>query len=107
MEKGISPFAEAMMKKFANAQKPEDAPKYSRDAPFEDPVVRCDSCQTLLLCTELRKLGRCAKCGGHKVRNVFSFSEGEWKIMKEEWQVDPEFLKLFEPIEAKGVADVR
>jgi hypothetical protein len=80
--------------------------KYSKDAPFEDPVVRCDSCQTLLLVTKLRELGRCGKCGSHKVRNVFAFTPEERAEMIV-WGVDEEFLKLFESVEGEGVAHGR
>jgi hypothetical protein len=76
--------------------------KYSKDAPFEDPVVRCDSCQTLLLVTVLRDLGRCGKCGSHKVRNVFSFTPEEGQQMQS-WGVDQAFLKLFESVEEEGI----
>lgn len=76
--------------------------KYSKDAPFEDPAVRCDSCQTLLLVSDLRESGCCIKCGGRKVRNVFSFTPEERDTMLENG-VDPIWLALFEETEAKGV----
>lgn len=69
--------------------------KYSKDGPFTDPVVRCDSCHKLLNVGKLKEVGRCY-CGCRRVRNVFSFDAKERQIMENEWQIDPEFLTLFE-----------
>lgn len=71
--------------------------EYSKDGPFTDPVVRCDSCRRLLLAETLRKEG-CCKCGMRKIRNVASFDEDELEKMKK-WGVDPDFLKLFEAVD--------
>jgi predicted RNA-binding Zn-ribbon protein involved in translation (DUF1610 family) len=72
--------------------------KYGKDAPFEDPVVRCDSCQAMIFREKLKELGRCPKCGRKKVRNCDVFSEEEFALMKEKG-VDPQFLALFEGID--------
>ena len=76
---------------------------YESDAPFQDPVVRCDSCQRILMVEKLKEMGSCI-CGSRKVRNLKGFNEKEAALMKE-WAIDPAFLKLFEPIDSKGVAE--
>ena len=79
--------------------------KYSKDGEFTDPVVRCDSCQKILLVQALRERGGCV-CGSRKVRNVGNFSEEEMQEMKN-WGIDEDFLVLFEAVEALGVSNVR
>lgn len=67
---------------------------YSKDDPFHDPVVRCDSCKQLLFVADLKKTGKC-ECGNRKVRNVLSLSF--WEIVRAKTRkIDPEFLRLFE-----------
>lgn len=61
-----------------------------------DPVLRCDSCQKLLLTKELTKLGVCDKCGNRRVRNLTIFNLEEKKQM-EDWGL-AEFLKKFEEV---------
>lgn len=73
------------------------APKYSKDAPFTDPVVRCDSCQELILREKLCKLGMCPKCGNRRVRNVMVMSPDEWEKVKG-WDLDPDWLAIFEAV---------
>lgn len=70
--------------------------KYHKDAPFCDPVLRCDSCNQIILDETLKVLGRC-KCGNRKVRNLQTFTDAERKQM-EEWGIDPEFLAQFEEV---------
>jgi len=72
--------------------------KYDKDAPFADPVLRCDSCSSIVLSVDLKKYGRCPDCGNRKVRNLQVFSEKEHETMLE-WSVDPEFLAQFEATE--------
>lgn len=79
--------------------------KYSKDGQFSDPVVRCDSCQRLLLVEKLKTMGACV-CGGRKVRNVRSCNEEELKAMTQ-WGIDPEFITLFEPMDETGVCNAR
>jgi hypothetical protein len=74
--------------------------KYDKDAPFADPVVRCDSCSQIVLVETLKKLGMC-KCGNRKVRALQTLT-GEEKAQAIAWGVDPDFLALFEE-----VSDVR
>lgn len=74
-----------------------DTSKYSKDGPFKDPVVRCDSCHKLLLVSKLKEDGRCM-CGNRKVRNLFSFDKKEKSLMTK-WGIDREFLKLFESVD--------
>jgi len=48
-----------------------------------EPVLRCDSCQELLLRTTLHKIGSCTNCGNKRVRNVTIFNENERDQMLE------------------------
>lgn len=70
--------------------------KYHKDAPFNDPVVRCDSCNKVILLDRLRKLGMC-ECGNRKVRSLQTFTTEERDQMTG-WGVDPDFLALFEGV---------
>ena len=78
-------------------KKKEEPNKYDHKIaqPFNDPVVRCDSCQTLLSRKKIVEEGKCWQCGNRRVRNVVSFTSEERKKM-EKWEVDPEYLDLFE-----------
>ena len=73
-----------------------DMEKYSKDAPFTDPVVRCDSCGKIIRTATLRKLGMC-KCGNRKVRNLQTYTSEEKKQM-EEWGIDPDFFAIFQVV---------
>lgn len=68
--------------------------KYDAKGPFNDPVLRCDSCQKLNLRTQLGRLGMCAGCGNKRMRSIQLFTEVEQVEMRE-LQVDPDFLALF------------
>ena len=61
-----------------------------------EPVFRCDSCQELLLYTEIKKLGSCSKCGNKRMRNVTIFNEKE-KVQMEAWGLS-DFLSQFEEV---------
>jgi hypothetical protein len=74
---------------------------YGKDDPFNDPVVRCDSCSRILLVTKLREIGNCV-CGSRKVRNVLGFTESEHDVL-ESWDVDPKWLRLFESVDDTGI----
>lgn len=63
---------------------------------FTDPVLRCDSCQALLLLKTLHKFGRCNKCGNKRLRNVTVFNEKEKDLM-ESWELY-DFLAAFEAV---------
>jgi len=65
---------------------------------FADPVVRCDSCQAVLLCESLSRLGCCGKCGNRRIRNIQVLQPAEMAQCRE-WGVDPKFLALFEEVE--------
>ena len=65
---------------------------------FNDPVVRGDSCQELLLRTTIHKIGSCSKCGNRRIKNVQVLQTVEMKQCKD-WGIDPGFLDLFEKIE--------
>lgn len=73
---------------------------YGKDDPFEDPVLRCDSCGKLVYAPTVRQIGCCDGCGGRKMRNVKTFTSEEREKMVG-WNVDPNFLALFENVEAK------
>lgn len=73
--------------------------KYSKDGPFNDPVLMCDACQELLLKAELHKVGSCKYCSNTRVRNVRVLTVEKFDQMKkwaEEGVIDPDFIKLFE-----------
>jgi len=72
------------------------AVRYSKDAPFTDPVVRCDSCNKIIRTETLRKLGMC-ECGNRKIRNLQTYTQDEGKKMAE-WGIDPKFLELFQAV---------
>lgn len=69
--------------------------KYGKDAPFADPVVRCDGCRDLIFMDKLRKLGHCPHCGNRKVREVRFLNHSEMTVLKASG-VDPDFLAIFE-----------
>ena len=73
--------------------------KYSKDGPFNEPVVRCDSCQALLLRLELHKEGMCKHCSNTRVRNIRAPSEGDMALVKtwaETGKIDSDWLQLFQ-----------
>ena len=51
---------------------------------FNDPVLRCDSCNQLVKRTTLHNLGACGHCGNKRVRALDIFNEDE-KAQIEEW----------------------
>jgi hypothetical protein len=69
--------------------------KYGKDAPFNDPVVRCDQCNNLLFTEKLHVIGKCAHCGNRKVREVHHLTESEMQVLKGS-NIDPDFIKMFE-----------
>lgn len=70
----------------------EQLPKYHKDRPFEDPMLRCDLCNKLIPALRLRSLGMC-ECGSRKVRNVLTISGGEMEELR--GKVDEAWLALF------------
>jgi len=78
--------------------------KYSKDGPFQEPVVRCDSCNKLVLVVDLKKIGCCPECGNTRVRNTKTLSIDEVAAMQEKG-IDPDWLALFEPVELGGDDD--
>lgn len=78
-------------------QKPQDpnpGSKYSIDAPFCEPIVRCDACQQINFLDKVKQKGGCHYCGNNRVKNVLTMTPDEMRKIKDE--VDPEFLALFE-----------
>lgn len=75
--------------------------KFSADGPFSDPIVRCDSCQTLLLMADIHTHGRCTHCGKTKVTNVQLIRDDEMPRLEAliaEGKLDGDWLKLFEAV---------
>jgi hypothetical protein len=72
--------------------------KYSVDGPFNEPVVRCDSCAKLVLTATLKELGMCPHCSNTRVRNARTMNEEDFNKATD-WArqglIDPEWLNLF------------
>lgn len=76
--------------------------KYDKDGPFNDPIVRCASCQKIILRETIRDAGMCPVCGNRRVTNVLLLSEEEMANLKTR-NIDPDFLELFEGRDIDGV----
>jgi hypothetical protein len=72
--------------------------KFGKDAPFNDPVVRCDSCAVLIQRERIHKLGMC-ECGNRRVRNVVAMTPEEWDKVKSWDGIDPDWLALFQAVD--------
>ena len=68
--------------------------KPNDDKEFDDPVLRCDSCQALVKRKSLHRSGACPKCGNKRVRALDVFNKEEEAQIKE-WGFH-DFLKEFE-----------
>ena len=68
-----------------------DMDKYDPKGSFQDPILRCFRCHTVLKAEQLLRLGVCSKCGGRKVSNVTILSEEELETIKK-WDLDPEYI---------------
>jgi len=69
-----------------------------RDAEeFDDPVLRCDSCQKLVRRITLHKLGCCNHCGNKRMRNLTIFNDEE-KAKMEAWGFE-DFVNEYEPVD--------
>ena len=75
------------------------APEYSKDAPFTDPVVRCDSCNKLNRRESVQKHGYCVHCGNRKVRAVNMMTVPELEEVKTWEGIDPKWIALFEVVD--------
>lgn len=69
-------------------------PKYSKEAPFMDPVVRCDGCQKLVRVAFLQEKGGCI-CGNKRVKELRHLSQEEYNSLKAEF---PDFAAVFDPM---------
>lgn len=79
--------------------------KYSKDGDFKEPILKCESCNKVVLLTDLRKIGMCPFCGNTRVRNIRTMTEEDMTTVKrwiEEGKCDPEWLALFEPSEVNA-----
>lgn len=73
--------------------------KYSNDGAFDDPVVRCCECSSIILREQIQRSGGCPYCGNRRVRNVLNMTGVEMAGLKEKG-IDEAFIALFE-----GVSD--
>lgn len=48
-----------------------------------DPVLRCDSCSSLVKVETLHSLGCCSKCGNRRIRNLTVMDEVELQQIKD------------------------
>ncbi len=69
----------------------------SNTEPFDDPVLRCDSCNKLIKRKTLHTIGACSHCGNKRIRNVTLFN-GEEKAQMEEWGFH-DFVNEFSPVD--------
>lgn len=76
--------------------------KYSKDGEFQEPIVRCDSCAKLVLVASIKKMGMCPLCSNGRFRNVRTLTDEEM-IKVKEWNIDPEWIALWEPVEGVQV----
>jgi predicted RNA-binding Zn-ribbon protein involved in translation (DUF1610 family) len=80
------------------------AEKYPVDGPFQEPVLRCDSCVKLVLAATLREVGMCPHCGNTRVRNARTMNDDDF-VKANEWVsqglLDPDWLHLFIPKEVQ------
>jgi DNA-directed RNA polymerase subunit RPC12/RpoP len=75
--------------------------KYSKEAPFTDPVVRCSSCGVLLLHDTIQKYGCCKKCGNRRVTNVRIMTDKEMQSLKAKGGME-DFIAIFEGVDDDG-----
>lgn len=68
--------------------------KYSKDAPFADPVLRCNSCKNLVRVEYLRKNGSCP-CGGRRMLEVRTLTGEEANKLRKEF---PDFVDVFKVV---------
>ena len=66
---------------------------------FNDPVVRCCDCQTIIWREDLAKIGQCPTCGNRRVRNVTTLKPDEQQSLIDRG-IDPEFLAQFKAVNA-------
>ena len=74
---------------------------------FLDPILRCDDCSNLVHREFITKRGCCNHCGNRRLKNVQLLQEEEYRKIEahtydfglKKWEVDSEFLKLFEGME--------
>ncbi|MDI6741627.1 MAG: hypothetical protein QMD11_02715 [Smithella sp.] len=79
--------------------------KYGKDDEFREPVLKCESCNKVVLLAVLKKIGMCPLCGNTKVRNVRTMTD-EDQVTVERWiyegKCDSAWLELFEPSEVNA-----
>lgn len=79
--------------------------KYSKDGEFKEPVLKCESCNKVVLHADLKKIGMCPLCGNTRVRNVRTLTDEDQATVKKwiaEGKCDPAWLELFEPSEVNA-----
>jgi hypothetical protein len=68
---------------------------YGKDAPFADPVMRCDACKKVIRTAAVHQQGGCPLCGNRRVGNVMAFNLREYLLMRVVWRIDKSFLARF------------
>jgi len=63
---------------------------------FQEPVLRCDRCEKLILGTDIHLKGMCPHCGNRRVRSLAGYTLMEYIKMRWWWQVDPDFFREFQ-----------
>jgi len=67
------------------------------DSAFDDPVMRCDSCNKIVKRRSLHKVGACPHCGNKRIRNLTTFNELERDQMVE-WGFQ-DFVNEYEEVD--------
>lgn len=75
---------------------------------FNDPILRCTGCTKLVHRAWISAKGGCNHCGNRRFQSVGGFNEEEFKALQngsynlgmKEYNIDPDFLNLFEESEA-------
>jgi len=65
--------------------------------PFQEPVVRCDSCNAMVYVRHIHKMGCCSECGNRRFRMMHTMKGEELERLKKDG-VDPEYLALWEEV---------
>jgi hypothetical protein len=69
--------------------------RYNQKGVFDEPVLRCDRCETLIRRQVMLALGQCPQCGNRRVRSLAGFNRWEYWKMKYWWKIDPAFFAQF------------
>jgi len=75
---------------------------------FNDPILRCEGCTKLVHRVWISEKGGCNHCGNKRFKALHGMNEeelnqlktGEYDFGLKSYEIDLDFLKLFEPEEA-------